>query len=269
MQVGSAGQYTQDPNVLRGEIHRLLDEQEQRELNPSLVISPHGPLHLSGPVAAATYQAIDLSRFRNVVVLGAKERNVGPDLAVTDEPFDTVLGTVPVDDLFIEELVLKSKFKRSQAAFKPETSIEMQLIFLQYIMDDLNLVPLLIDDSISDDQHQKVVSSLKTALKPSDLLIVSTNLARRETTSSTSADELHDEVVQNDRKLSSTIRSKAVNKIPQSGKTSNIVGWRPLMAGIETLDESATFHIVKHRTSFNADPDVSDVIGYLGGCFTP
>jgi AmmeMemoRadiSam system protein B len=130
---------------LRKELGGLLNNAEPPaiDLEPAMVIVPHAGYVYSGPVAAAAYallRSVHPSP-RRIVALGPSHfvrfaGIAGPDADVLQTP----LGPVAVDADSPETVI------QSAAAHAREHSLEVQLPFLQYVLDAFTVLPLLTGD---------------------------------------------------------------------------------------------------------------------------
>jgi AmmeMemoRadiSam system protein B len=113
--------------------------------NPALAggVVPHaGPVY-SGPCAAHLYCQLEPS-VRRIILLGVNHRAHGHKASLS--PWDrwrTPLGDVIVDDDLGDFLESRIEFlKRDGAAHAEEHSIEIQLPFLQRVLDEFQFVPI-------------------------------------------------------------------------------------------------------------------------------
>jgi AmmeMemoRadiSam system protein B len=118
--------------------------------NAKAWIVPHAGYVYSGPVAAVVYRRVQAQRrqVRRVVVIGPSHRVPLDGIAVPESSgFVTPLGTVSVDP-DLREAALKCA--HTVAADRPhaqEHSIEVQLPFLQVILDEFTFLPLVAGDA--------------------------------------------------------------------------------------------------------------------------
>lgn len=112
---------------------------------PKAIIAPHAGYVYSGPIAARVYAPLSAWRagIRRVVLLGPTHRVALDGLAVpSSTAFATPLGTVPVDRPAIALIEHLPQVQVSDAAHAFEHSLEVQLPFLQSVLDEFMLVPL-------------------------------------------------------------------------------------------------------------------------------
>jgi AmmeMemoRadiSam system protein B len=140
--------YPADPAALHAEIQSFLaDADTPLEPPPKAVIVPHAGYVYSGPVAATAYARLRplAGRVRRVVLLGPAHRVPFAGIAAPEaEWFETPLGRVHVDQAAIDTLADLPFVGRSDLPHAPEHSLEVQLPFLQEVLGDFELVPLVV-----------------------------------------------------------------------------------------------------------------------------
>lgn len=145
---------------------------------PVALVVPHAGYVYSGPVAARAYAGLRPWRsvIRRVVVIGPAHRVAVRGLAVSSaEGFITPLGMVPVDTDATARVLAHRHVHVDDAAHGPEHSIEVQLPFLQRVLDDgWSLVPI-VAGSASPTVVADAIADLWAA--PDTLVIVSTDLS--------------------------------------------------------------------------------------------
>ena len=138
--------YPSDPDELRAEVQTLLDGAAVLPgPAPRALIVPHAGYAYSGPVAASAYSRLVPYRddYRRVVLLGPAHRVPVNGVALPGaELFRSPLGLVPVDASAFQSLDHPA-VSVNVAAHRGEHSLEVQLPFLQVVLGQFNLVPLL------------------------------------------------------------------------------------------------------------------------------
>ena len=142
--------------VLESEVNAMLDVAKPaiRTVAPKAIIVPHAGYIYSGPTAAIAYAQLAAARetIRRVVLLGPVHRVAVRGLALPGtDAFETPLGTVEVDQAAIDSIADMSQVVVSSAAHAMEHSLEVQLPFLQTVLDDFKLVPLAVGDATADE----------------------------------------------------------------------------------------------------------------------
>jgi len=144
---------------------------------PKALIVPHAGYVYSGQVAARAYGRLVSrgSAIRRVVIVGPCHRVAVRGLAApTAHAFSTPLGAVSVDTAALDELALLPQVVRSDAAHAREHSIEVQLPFLQRVLGEFSIVPLVVGDATPDEVAQ-VLDALWGG--PETLVVISSDLS--------------------------------------------------------------------------------------------
>jgi AmmeMemoRadiSam system protein B len=121
---------------------------------PKALIVPHAGYVYSGPVAAPAYRRIAAGRdtIRSVVLLGPVHRVPIRGLALpSTQAFATPLGTVAVDTDAAARALELPQVQVSEAAHALEHSLEVQLPFLQTVLDDFRIVPFAVGDATAEE----------------------------------------------------------------------------------------------------------------------
>jgi len=152
-----AGQfYPGNPGKLDATVRRLLDEASQNAVTgddapvPKAIIAPHAGYIYSGAVAAAAYARLApaAATIKRVVVLGPCHRVPIRGLALSRaEAFRTPLGDVPVDKDEAAKAAGLPGVEVFDATHKLEHSLEVHLPFLQVVLDDFSVVPLVVGEA--------------------------------------------------------------------------------------------------------------------------
>jgi AmmeMemoRadiSam system protein B len=122
---------------------------------PKAVIAPHAGFIYSGPVAASAFAQLSAGRgrVRRVVLLGPSHFVPFRGLATSGAgAFATPLGSLEIDRE--AEAELRSTLRSVQelpAAHGREHCLEVELPFLQHILGDFEIVPLVVGDAADAD----------------------------------------------------------------------------------------------------------------------
>ncbi|MGD2067054.1 MAG: AmmeMemoRadiSam system protein B [Gemmatimonadota bacterium] len=143
--------YAADPSVLRAAVRGYLREARDdpalpRSAPPEALVAPHAGYVFSGPVAGSAYAALARSGRSptTVVLIGPAHYRPVRGLAVpTARAFRTPLGTVPVDGGAMEAARALPIVQEDDRAHAPEHALETQIPFLQVVLGDFAVVPLL------------------------------------------------------------------------------------------------------------------------------
>jgi AmmeMemoRadiSam system protein B len=106
------------------------------------LISPHAGYTYSGQTAAYAYHQLQGRQVDTVVLLGISHRGgVGDYAASAEDAYETPLGLVSLDHVFIDDLADRVFLRRIQG--DNEHSLELQLPFLQRQLGEFRLVPIM------------------------------------------------------------------------------------------------------------------------------
>lgn len=174
-----AGQfYPADPTELARTVTELVEAAPAHDLPvPKALIVPHAGYVYSGPVAASGYAQLAPygNRYRRVVLLGPCHRVPVSGLAVPHaEAFRTPLGEIALDRATIDRLAAQPGMKVYDVAHAMEHSLEVHLPFLQRLLDDFVLVPIVVGDA-SPALVARVLDRLWNG--PETLVVVSSDLS--------------------------------------------------------------------------------------------
>jgi AmmeMemoRadiSam system protein B len=124
---------------------------------PKAVIAPHAGYVYSGPVAGSAFAALDdrAAAFRRAVVVGPAHFVPFRGIAVPSAAaFRTPLGEVPVDQVAIEALRDLAQVRSADAPHQPEHALEVELPFLQAVLGEFDLVPLVVGEATAGEVAQ-------------------------------------------------------------------------------------------------------------------
>jgi AmmeMemoRadiSam system protein B len=139
--------YPENPGTLTSLIAGYLSKADvavpQGEIKAMIV--PHAGYPYSGQVAAYAYRPLQKTSFKRVVLIGPSHRVPFRGVSVNLQPgYETPLGTVPVDRAFSEKLIQTGDHIRwVPQAHAREHCLEIQLPFLQTVMQNFQIVPVL------------------------------------------------------------------------------------------------------------------------------
>lgn len=117
---------------------------------PKAIIVPHAGYIYSGATAALAYARLSAGRntIKRVVLLGPVHRVPVNGLALPGvDAFATPLGNIEVDQAAVAAIRPLRQVVVSPAAHALEHSLEVQLPFLQAVLDDFKLLPLAVGDA--------------------------------------------------------------------------------------------------------------------------
>lgn len=144
---------------------------------PKAIIAPHAGYVYSGPVAASAYAQLEpaRARIRRVVLLGPSHRVAFEGLAVSSaDRFTTPLGDIPVDAEAVGKLLEMPQVRLLDQAHQHEHSLEVQLPFLQEVLANFTLVPLVVGEA-SPEAVSEVIEAVWGGVET--LIVISSDLS--------------------------------------------------------------------------------------------
>ena len=169
--------YPGDADELHKMVQGFLDHVTSKGPVPKAIIAPHAGYIYSGPIAASAYARLRPSHntIKRVILLGPAHRTPIRGLAACSaQAFATPLGNVPIDKPTIEKLALLPQVQIIDAAHETEHSLEVHLPFLQEVLDDFTLVPLVVGDATTEEVAD-VIEAVWGG--PETLIVVSSDLS--------------------------------------------------------------------------------------------
>jgi AmmeMemoRadiSam system protein B len=176
--------YPGQADVLRRTLEGYLADAEKVKLKGKLkaLVSPHAGYAYSGPTAAHAYKQLENGQvFDTVAILSPSHQAYLGRFAVTKaDYYETPLGLVEVDAELVEALGKEVTLNR--VGFDGEHSLEIQLPFLQQVLGDFTLLPVMLGESMSIGRGLAACRELSAALAKllrdrKALIVASTDLA--------------------------------------------------------------------------------------------
>jgi MEMO1 family protein len=171
--------YPGTAEAVRAEVDRHLAAVPTRALPGPLValIAPHAGLRYSGPVAAHAYALVAERRVPTVVLVGPSHRVAfGGSAVFAAGAFETPLGRAAVDEGLAEALLAAGP-EAVHADTRPhrdEHSLEMQLPFVQRLLPDARILPVLMGEQ-SRAAVDALAAALARALRGTEALLVASS----------------------------------------------------------------------------------------------
>ncbi len=231
------------------------------------IISPHAGYAYSGQVAAYAFSAVRGADYDVVILIGPSHRAPVEAAAVyTSGSFSTPLGSVPVDESLASAIVsLGGDFTDDPGAHVAEHSLEVQLPFLQRVLKDFKIVPVVTRD-LPPDRCEELGRALAGAVKGRKALFVASsdlshypayddaNRVDRETVESWKTMNLETMYA----KEEATMRRPAQNlAVTMCGSAAVMI----TMAACKALGADAVT-VLKYANSGDVSGDKTGVVGY-------
>jgi AmmeMemoRadiSam system protein B len=170
--------YPGDPEQLRAMINGFLAKVPAQQLEGQLVglIVPHAGYVYSGPVAAHAYAQLRHMHFTRVVIVSPVHRMYSGRFAITDKAcYETPLGQVQLDTELVQ--AIERRVQVTRIGQDAEHSLEIQLPFLQSILGDFVLTPIMMGDQDLESALELGQAVVEAIGQEAALLVASTDLS--------------------------------------------------------------------------------------------
>jgi AmmeMemoRadiSam system protein B len=173
-----AGQfYPESSGELSATVATLLKEAQGWDtIAPKALIVPHAGYVYSGPVAATAYARLQPYRdqYQRVILMGPCHRTPVHGLALSSaDAYRTPMGDVPLDKTAIASLDCPG-VQIFNESHQNEHSLEVHLPFLQVLLGDFSVVPVVVGDA-QPEQVSQVLDALWGG--PETLIVISSDLS--------------------------------------------------------------------------------------------
>ena len=172
--------YPENPEMLKASVEKMLAEAVPSAPLPAeqlqAIVVPHAGHAYSGRTAAAAFRTLDRNYIHRVFILCPNHRVAVYDAVIDNaDEFETPLGKIPVDRELLSRWQKNGIVRENHVAHAREHAIEIELPFLQTVLDTFSLVPIIVGQ-LTEKKARKLAAALSQELKPGDLLVISTDL---------------------------------------------------------------------------------------------
>jgi hypothetical protein len=263
--------YPADANELGKMIDGFLARASAEKLEGSLValICPHAGYEYSGGVAAYAYIQLKGRSYDRVVVLAPSHYEAFPFSSIYDgDAYRTPFGDVPVDHDFAAKLAkLSSAIKISERGHGQaevqgqrygEHALEDQLPFLQRVLGQFKMVPIVMGDPSYDNCRALGIALAKAVQGTNTLILVSSDLSHYHP---------YDEAERMDHQILKTIEDWDYLSLSQNTERDiwrGPCGGGPIIAAMIAAERLGAHHaqLLKYANSGDVTGDKSRVVGY-------
>jgi hypothetical protein len=275
-EAGVAGSfYPADPAALTAMMDGMLAGAAQPPVNDPIlaVVAPHAGYQYSGPVAAYTYGALKGRKYSRVVVIAPSHFESFDYTSIYDgDAYVTPLGTVPVDKAFAAQLArMSSTMRLSGHGHVPtsagaEHAIEVQLPWLQHVLGDFQLVPIVMGDQSYENSRALGVALAKLILGApqgeTTLIVASSDLSHYHP---------YDDAVRIDHKTLHALEAWDYFSMSRNFQTRvwEACGGAPIVAAMIAAEHMGAnqAQVLKYANSGDTAGDHSRVVGYSADVF--
>jgi hypothetical protein len=269
---GPAGFYPSDPVKLTKEIADFYNKAKKEEVPGRIValISPHAGYIYSGQVAAYGYKTLEGLKYQTVVVICPTHAVYFKGASIYNgKAYQTPLGTILVDKELALELskidkrIYLSDVGHSTSGPRAEHALEVQLPFLQIVLGNFKLIPIVLGPDDDYGMYEALGKALAKGLKGKDALVVA------------SSDLSHYHPYNEAERLDSTV-IRDVNAFNPKTLFEDLTsdrceacGGGPIISAMIAAKELGAdkSKVVKYANSGDVTGDKSGVVGYMSAVF--
>ncbi|MFN3872979.1 MAG: AmmeMemoRadiSam system protein B [Ignavibacterium sp.] len=253
--------YPADPVSLQNEIKHMLSEARSNETFDKIVgiVSPHAGYMYSGKTAAYAYNMLKGKNYKTAIVISPSHSEYFPGISVYDgDAYETPLGIVEIDEEKANKLVEGSKLIfRGIQGHRREHALEVQIPFLQSVLSDFKIVPVVMGDQ-SSVFVDELAKKLAEVIDEKTIIVASSDLSHFY--NANVADQL-DSIVE---KRINNFEYELLQRDLQSHKC-EACGGGPIVAMMKAaaLRNFNKAKVLKRTDSGDVTGDKSEVVGYL------
>lgn len=256
-----AGQfYSASPKQLQKEVSGFINITTQK-LHALGVLTPHAGYVYSGSVAGAVFSSIDLPK--TFIIIGPNHTGMGKTASINiNEEWEMPGGIVKINKKLAEIITSKTSIiEEDNSGHRFEHSLEVQLPFIQNLMDEFDIVPICMR-RVKYSQCEEIGIALAEAIKEYSrrVLIIA------------SSDMTHYESKENAERKDKMALEK-IKALDPEGLYTIVQNYSISMCGIipatimltacKKLGASRA-EMVKYMTSGDVSGDYEKVVGYAG-----
>ena len=258
--------YDSDPEHLRREVDFLLGEGKAPKLRGRVLglMSPHAGYMYSGAVAAAAFRTLKGLSYEVVLLVGPSHREYFNGVAVyPGDAYKTPFGEIPINKEFRNALITQSPLiQLSESGHRSEHSLEVQLPFLQRVLDQLSIVPMIIGNQTKDHCLSLGNAIAAVARKRNVLLVASSDLSHYHP---------YDDAVALDKQVMSYVEAFDEHGLMDRLESERVeaCGGGPVVAVMHAakLLGANRSEVLMYCNSGDVTGDKSAVVGYLSAAF--
>ncbi|MHC1598512.1 MAG: AmmeMemoRadiSam system protein B [Candidatus Methanofastidiosia archaeon] len=270
----SAGKmYPYDKAQLKDTISSLFGEEPCVKASKDVVcgVCPHAGYIYSGRTAAHFYSSLAQGMPSRFIVVGPNHYGIGSAIALmNDGSWETPLGEIPIDTALADKILDSSELiSNDPYAHSEESSLEVQLPFLQSLRDDITFVPISLN--LQDlDSAIEVAQAIKNSAKDNVGIIASSDLVHFGNSYGYvpfvgKESETLEWIERNDRQVLTMIVEKDVDGLYDFIASLNytMCGYGPVAAAmIVASNFRLEGSMLNYATSYDVSKDSELVVGY-------
>ncbi|HEY4756293.1 MAG TPA: AmmeMemoRadiSam system protein B [Ignavibacteriaceae bacterium] len=172
--------YPSDSYKLRTDINNMLSTVESKPFAKHIVgiVSPHAGYVYSGKTAAYGFNLLKNKNYDKVIIISPSHREYFAGASIFNgDAYETPLGVVEIDKELAQKIIEGSKtIFFGMEGHRQEHAIEVQIPFLQTVLTDFKIVPIVMGDQgevFVDD----LANQIAKAVDDKTLIVASSDLS--------------------------------------------------------------------------------------------
>jgi AmmeMemoRadiSam system protein B len=142
--------YPSDSTKLRSDIQSMLSAAESKPFAGKIfgIVSPHAGYIYSGATAAYGFNLLKDKGYRKAIIISPSHREYFAGASVYNgDAYETPLGRVKIEKQLAQKIVEGSRsIFFGMEGHRQEHAVEVQIPFLQMVLDDFEIVPIVMGD---------------------------------------------------------------------------------------------------------------------------
>ncbi|MBN1426588.1 AmmeMemoRadiSam system protein B [Candidatus Fermentibacteria bacterium] len=257
---------------LRRNVESCLRQAAQKpDLSLVALIIPHAGYQYSARTAAYGYGRVPKDRFQKVMILSPSHQAWIRGAAIGPfDAYETPLGTVSVDRATCDALLQDPLVSEHREAEAREHAIEIHLPFLQVVLGEFSLVPVLVGD-LTPDERRALATTLARHVDDETLIVVSSDFThygdRFQYTpfAASSVADLQQKLAAMNHEAADLIRRRDVTGFDAYVQRTHdtICGRGSISVLLEMLGPEVHGELINYSTSLDVMPDTESSVSYL------
>jgi MEMO1 family protein len=258
--------YERSPAALRKDIDEMLNRVQLPKVEGTVraLVSPHAGYVYSGFTAAHAFKLLEGRKYDCVIAVGPSHQEYFDGISIySGDAYETPLGNVPINHEVRSELLQGEKsIIASVAGHRAEHSLEVQLPFLQRVLKEFSVVPIIMGDQRRQLCEQLSVALLRVMTNKNVLLVASSDLSHFHPYGE--AVLLDTRVIQAVERFNPDV---FIDELEE--KSFEACGGGPIAVAMKTAQQSGAnrVKVLHYCNSGDITGDKSGVVGYLAAAF--
>jgi MEMO1 family protein len=258
--------YERSTAALRKNIDEMLNRVQLPKVEGTVraMVSPHAGYVYSGFTAAHAYKLIEGRKYDCIIAVGPSHQEYFDGISIyPGDAYETPLGEVPINHAVRSELLqVEKNIVASAAGHRSEHSLEVQLPFLQRVIGEFSVVPIIMGDQRRQLCEQLSVALARVMTNKNILLIASSDLSHF---------HAYNEAVLLDKRVIQAVEdfNSDVFIDEWEKKSFEACGGGPIAVAMKTAKELGAnrAEVLHYCNSGDITGDKSGVVGYLAAAF--